>query len=134
MSGNFTGLITPWKTSGESATARLNLNHRVTPRLHKSSYEATLSPVIESIGRYCLLREPKMRQSRRIFLARLGAVALAVQARSFHALSSMADRLAWQREAKFGMFTHWGPYSVAGAGAPSPRTGAPGHDPVRAAQ
>src|SRR6266403_5932541 len=70
----------------------------------KSSFEATLSPVIESIGTYCLLREPKMRQSRRIFLARLGAVALAVQARSFHALSGMADRLAWQREAKFGMF------------------------------
>src|ERR1700730_17700933 len=72
-----------------SATARLNLNHRVTPRLHKSSYKATLSPVIESIGRYCLLREPKMRQSRRIFLARLGAVALAAQARSFHALSKL---------------------------------------------
>ena len=61
-----------------------------------------------------------MRQSRRIFLARLGAVALAVQARSFHALSSMADRLAWQREAKFGMFIHWGPYSVAGVEASWP--------------
>src|SRR5260370_10412441 len=58
-----------------------------------------------------------MRQSRRIFLARLGGVALAVQARSFHALSSMSDRLAWQREAKFGMFIHWGPYSVAGGEA-----------------
>src|SRR5258708_14502588 len=98
----------------ESATARLNLNHRVTSRLHKSSYKATLSPVIESIARYCLLREPKMRQSRRIFLARLGAVALAVQTRSFHALGGMADRLAWQREAKFGMFIHWGPYSWSG--------------------
>src|SRR5258708_17802836 len=83
----------------------------------KSSFEATLSPVIESLGTYCLLREPKMRQSRRIFLARLGAVALALQARSFHALGSMANRLAWQREAKFGMFIHWGPYSVAGRGA-----------------
>src|ERR1700704_2030231 len=66
-----------------------------------------------------------MRQSRRIFLARLGAVALAVQARSFqarsfHALSGMADRLAWQREAKFGMFIHWGPYSVAGVEASWP--------------
>ena len=58
-----------------------------------------------------------MRQSRRSFLARLGAVALAVQARSFHALGSVADRLAWQREAKFGMFIHWGPYSVAGVEA-----------------
>src|SRR5258705_3632107 len=86
----------------------------------ESSFEATLSPVIESIGTYCLLREPKMRQSRRIFLARLGAVALAVQARSFHALGSMADRLAWQREAKFGMFIHWGPYSVAGVEASWP--------------
>src|SRR5258708_21619462 len=104
----------------ESATARLNLNHRVTSRLHKSSYEATLSPVIESIGRYCLLREPKMRQSRRIFLARLGAAAVAIQARSFHALSSMADRLAWQREATFGMFIHLGPYSCAGVGTSCP--------------
>src|SRR6267154_666664 len=86
----------------------------------KSSFEATLSPVIESIGRYCLLREPEMRQSRRMFLARLGAVALAVQARSFHALGSTADRLAWQREAKFGMFIHWGPYSVAGVEASWP--------------
>src|SRR5258705_6318738 len=86
----------------------------------ESSFEATLSPVIESIGTYSLLREPKMRQSRRIFLARLGAVALAVQARSFHALGSMADRLAWQRDAKFGMFIHWGPYSVAGGEASPP--------------
>jgi alpha-L-fucosidase len=61
-----------------------------------------------------------MPQSRRIFLARLGAAALAVQARSFCALSSMADQLAWQREAKFGMFIHWGPYSVAGVEASWP--------------
>src|SRR5258708_33750521 len=90
------------------------------PSTQKSPFEAKLSPVIESIGTYCLLREPKMRHSRRIFLARLGAVALAVQARSFRALGSTADRLAWQREAKFGMFIHWGPYSVAGVEASWP--------------
>jgi alpha-L-fucosidase len=61
-----------------------------------------------------------MPQSRRIFLARLGAIALAVQARSFCALSTATDQLAWQREAKFGMFIHWGPYSVAGVEASWP--------------
>src|SRR5712672_3541195 len=69
----------------------------------KSSFEAILSPVIESIGRYCLIREPKMRQSRRIFLARLGAVALAAQARSFHAVSSMADHDAHGRNLRGGV-------------------------------
>src|SRR6266481_5694937 len=80
----------------------------------------TRSPVIESIGSCCLLREPKMLQSRRLFLESLGAAALAVQVRSFPALSSMVDRLAWQRDAKFGMFVHWGPYSVAGVEASWP--------------
>src|SRR5258706_16289715 len=61
-----------------------------------------------------------MAQSRRTFLARLGAVALAIQARSFYALSSSADRLGGQRGAKFGMFIHWGPYSVAGVEASWP--------------
>ena len=58
-----------------------------------------------------------MLQSRRLFLESLGAAALAVHVRSFRALSSMVDRLAWQREAKFGMFIHWGPYSVARRGS-----------------
>src|SRR5258708_21727062 len=80
----------------------------------------THSPVIESIGSCCLLREQKMLLSRRLFLESLGAAALAVQVRSFRALSSMVDRLAWQREAKFGMFIHWGPYSVAGVEASWP--------------
>ena len=31
-----------------------------------------------------------------------------------------ADRLDWFREAKFGMFVHWGPYSVAGVEASWP--------------
>ena len=61
-----------------------------------------------------------MRQSRRKFLARMGAVPLAIQMGSIRALSSMADPLAWQREAKFGMFIHWGPYSVAGVEASWP--------------
>jgi alpha-L-fucosidase len=61
-----------------------------------------------------------MLQSRRLFLESLGAAALAVQVRSFPALSSMVDRQAWQREAKFGMFIHWGPYSVAGVEASWP--------------
>jgi alpha-L-fucosidase len=30
------------------------------------------------------------------------------------------DRLSWYREAKFGLFIHWGPYSVAGAEASWP--------------
>ena len=61
-----------------------------------------------------------MRQSRRIFLARMGGAALAIQLGSIRALNSMADPLAWQREAKFGMFIHWGPYSVAGVEASWP--------------
>ncbi len=61
-----------------------------------------------------------MRQSRRIFLARMGAAALAIQTGSIRARSGTADRLAWQREAKFGMFIHWGPYSVAGVEASWP--------------
>ena len=43
--------------------------------------------------------------------SRLGAVRLPVDAE---------DRAAWQREAKFGMFIHWGPYSVAGVEASWP--------------
>jgi alpha-L-fucosidase len=50
----------------------------------------------------------------------MGAAALAMQTGSIRALSGTADRLAWQREAKFGMFIHWGPYSVAGVEASWP--------------
>src|ERR1700750_2724242 len=31
-----------------------------------------------------------------------------------------ADRTAWYREAKFGMFIHWGPYSLASVEASWP--------------
>ena len=37
-----------------------------------------------------------------------------------HALSGDANRLSWFRQAKFGMFIHWGPYSVAGIEASWP--------------
>ena len=31
-----------------------------------------------------------------------------------------SDRLAWYRDAKFGLFIHWGPYSAAGVEASWP--------------
>jgi alpha-L-fucosidase len=40
--------------------------------------------------------------------------------RPLRLLAGAADRLAWHREAKFGMFIHWGPYSVAGVEASWP--------------
>jgi len=58
--------------------------------------------------------------SRRAFLAALGTSALVFKARPLCALAGAADRIAWQREAKFGMFIHWGPYSVAGVEASWP--------------
>ncbi len=45
------------------------------------------------------------------FVSRLGATRQAADA---------AERAAWQREAKLGMFVHWGPYSVAGVEASWP--------------
>jgi alpha-L-fucosidase len=36
------------------------------------------------------------------------------------AISSAADRTSWYREAKFGMFIHWGPYSLASVEASWP--------------
>jgi alpha-L-fucosidase len=58
--------------------------------------------------------------SRRAFVAGLGAAALGAQMRPLRLLAGAADRLAWHREAKFGMFIHWGPYSVAGVEASWP--------------
>ena len=60
----------------------------------------------------------------------LGAIAAAPLMR-FPALAGTEDRTAWYRAAKFGMFIHWGPYSLASVEAswpimrPAPR-GAPG--------
>lgn len=34
--------------------------------------------------------------------------------------SPRPDRMAWYREAKFGMFIHWGPYSLASVEASWP--------------
>ena len=58
--------------------------------------------------------------NRRAFVAGLGAAALAAQFRPLRLLAGTADRLAWQRSAKLGMFIHWGPYSVAGVEASWP--------------
>jgi alpha-L-fucosidase len=57
---------------------------------------------------------------RRAFLAGMGSAAMAVGTRRLSALVGVTDRIAWQREAKFGMFIHWGPYSVAGVEASWP--------------
>src|SRR5260370_16604472 len=64
----------------------------------------TRSPVIESIGSCCLLREPKMLQSRRLFLESLGAAALAVQVRSFPAFTSMLPPLPSHRHPHLYLF------------------------------
>jgi len=58
--------------------------------------------------------------NRRAFVAGLGATALAAQTRQLRSLAGTTDRLAWYRNAKFGMFIHWGPYSVAGVEASWP--------------
>jgi len=42
------------------------------------------------------------------------------RAAALHALAREFDRMRWFREAKFGMFIHWGPYSVAGVEASWP--------------
>jgi alpha-L-fucosidase len=46
--------------------------------------------------------------------------AVAGRTSALHALAGGADRMRWFREAKFGMFIHWGPYSVAGVEASWP--------------
>lgn len=61
-----------------------------------------------------------MNSDRRSFVASLGAAALASGIKPARLLAAAADRFAWQRQAKFGMFIHWGPYSVAGVEASWP--------------
>ena len=51
--------------------------------------------------------------NRRRFLQSSAATALACQLTRLGA-AGVADRMRWYREAKFGMFIHWGPYSLAG--------------------
>lgn len=58
--------------------------------------------------------------SRRAFLAGMGSSAIVVRCRRLGALAGAEDRVAWHRNAKFGMFIHWGPYSVAGVEASWP--------------
>ncbi len=59
--------------------------------------------------------------TRRGFLAGVAASSLPF-ARSLDAISVAPEeeRIRWQRQAKFGMFVHWGPYSVAGVEASWP--------------
>ena len=55
--------------------------------------------------------------TRRQLLAVLSASPLLT---SIAQADSESDRTAWYREAKFGMFIHWGPYSLASVEASWP--------------
>lgn len=58
---------------------------------------------------------------RRFFLkSALAASCLPAVPRLSWALTSPSDRTAWYRQAKFGMFIHWGPYSQASVEASWP--------------
>ena len=61
-----------------------------------------------------------MRWNRRNFIKAAASAAVASRGLTLRALTGSADRLNWFREAKFGMFIHWGPYSVAGVEASWP--------------
>lgn len=62
-----------------------------------------------------------MRPSRRSFIMSVGAAAMAsAVARPLRALEEDSDRISHFNQAKFGMFIHWGPYSVAGVEASWP--------------
>jgi alpha-L-fucosidase len=60
------------------------------------------------------------RWNRRDFIKAAASAAIAGRGITLRALAGSADRLTWFREAKFGMFIHWGPYSVAGVEASWP--------------
>jgi alpha-L-fucosidase len=64
-----------------------------------------------------------LRWNRRDFLRAAATTALLSRNLSLHALPDDPDRVRWYREAKFGMFIHWGPYSVAGVEASWPILG-----------
>src|SRR5512146_268791 len=58
---------------------------------------------------------------RRFFLkSALAASCFPAFPRPGWALASSSDRTAWYRQAKFGMFIHWGPYSQASVEASWP--------------
>lgn len=61
-----------------------------------------------------------MHANRREFVRSAAALAVASQVRVLRAMAGDVDRIAAFREAKFGMFIHWGPYSVAGVEASWP--------------
>ena len=61
-----------------------------------------------------------MRWNRRDFIKAAASAAVAGRGLTLRALAGSADRLTWFREAKFGMFIHWGPYSMAGVEASWP--------------
>jgi alpha-L-fucosidase len=61
-----------------------------------------------------------MRWNRRDFLRAAATAAVAGRMPMLRALAGDANRLSWFREAKFGMFIHWGPYSVVGIEASWP--------------
>jgi alpha-L-fucosidase len=61
-----------------------------------------------------------VRLNRRDFLRTAATAAVAARMPALRALAGNADRMSWFREAKFGMFIHWGPYSVAGIEASWP--------------
>lgn len=62
-----------------------------------------------------------MQPSRRSFITSMGAAAMAsAVVRPLRALAVNGDRLSRFNQAKFGMFIHWGPYSVAGVEASWP--------------
>jgi len=61
-----------------------------------------------------------MRWNRRNFIKAAASAAVASRGLTLRALTGSDDRLNWFREAKFGMFIHWGPYSVAGVEASWP--------------
>jgi alpha-L-fucosidase len=61
-----------------------------------------------------------MRWNRRDFLRAATTAAVAARVPMLHALAGDASRMSWFQQAKFGMFIHWGPYSVAGVEASWP--------------
>jgi len=65
-------------------------------------------------------RNRTMRWNRRDFLRAAAAATVAGRMPMLRALNGAADRMSWFHEAKFGMFIHWGPYSVAGIEASWP--------------